>query len=28
LQLAGKKRISAKELINGLRNKLINARLQ
>jgi methionyl-tRNA formyltransferase len=28
LQLAGKKRMSAKELINGLRNKLINARLQ
>jgi methionyl-tRNA formyltransferase len=28
LQLAGKKRMNAKELINGLRNKLINARLQ
>lgn len=27
LQLAGKKRMSAKELINGLQNKLINARL-
>jgi methionyl-tRNA formyltransferase len=27
LQLAGKKRMSAKELMNGLKNKLINARL-
>jgi methionyl-tRNA formyltransferase len=28
LQLAGKKRMSAKELINGLKNKLINAKFE